>query len=90
MAHESFQFGLHNPKLCVFLALFDGNTIRIGTNITNLAREYSNDIFWPAIKSELCIPALGHCMTSIVTSDKYKNASKKLVWQSRFQRDLWH
>jgi len=29
--------------------------------ITNLAREYSNDIFWPAIKSELCIPALGNC-----------------------------
>ncbi len=39
--------------------IFNVNTIRIRKNLTNLAREYFSNIFWPDMKSELCIPALG-------------------------------
>jgi len=41
----------------MFICLnFDGNALKIGTHTTNLAREYTKNIFWLAMKSELCIP----------------------------------
>jgi len=56
VAHESFQFGPQSPNLPIICLIFDGNHIKIGKNLTNLALEcLSNTFFWPAMKFELCI-----------------------------------
>jgi len=44
LAPESFQLDPKSPKLSI-LGLFYGKTIRMDTNITNLAFEYYNTIF---------------------------------------------
>jgi hypothetical protein len=50
---------LAKPTFMHILALFfDGNTKKIRMNLTNLARKYFSNLFWPAMKSELCIPDL--------------------------------
>jgi hypothetical protein len=46
------------PKMCVFNLSFNGNAIIMGTNITNLGHKHSNNIFWLAIISEMCIPII--------------------------------
>ena len=44
-ARESFQFGPQSPNLPIFGLIFDGNIIKIGKNLTNLARKCVSNIF---------------------------------------------
>jgi hypothetical protein len=54
VARKSFRFGPQSPNLPIFGLIFDENNMKIGKNLTNLAREcFSN-----TMKFELCIPAL--------------------------------
>jgi len=46
MARESFQFGPQSPNLSIFGLIFDGNNIKIGKNLTNLARESFGNTFF--------------------------------------------
>ncbi len=51
----------HKAQIYLYLAIFDGNTTKIGKNLTNLAHECFSNIFWPDLKSELCIPTVEQC-----------------------------
>jgi len=45
VARESFQSGPQSPNLQIFGLIFDGNTVKIRKNLTNLARKYFSNIF---------------------------------------------
>jgi len=58
VARESFQLGPQSPKFCLFGMIFNENIMKIGKNYPIWPANISVTFFWPAMKSELSIPAL--------------------------------
>jgi len=57
VARKSLQYGPQSPNLRIFGLIFDGNTIKIRKKLNQSGpRIFQQHIFWPAMKSELCIP----------------------------------